>query len=182
MQYQIIKDLTNKMQSQKLISLFKETFTDSEGGEEGNNIATLVSDFLDPTNPSDLLIATAWDQNNLVGAVLFSPLYSQDNKQIYLMAPVGVSTEYQGRGIGQGLISFAMKDLKSRGVDLVITYGDINFYSKTGFRIITEDQVPPPLPLTYPQGWLGQSLRGEEIPYVQGPTKCAEAINDPLYW
>ncbi|QMU56914.1 MAG: hypothetical protein GKR98_01030 [Boseongicola sp.] len=37
-------------------------------------------------------------------------------------------------------------------------YGVINFYAKIGFPRITEGIAQAPLPLSYPKGWLGQSL------------------------
>lgn len=39
-----------------------------------------------------------------------------------------------------------------------------------------------PLKLTYPEGWLGQSLVSEEIEQVAGNSYCVEALNKPEYW
>ncbi|MCG5517084.1 MULTISPECIES: hypothetical protein [unclassified Ectothiorhodospira] len=41
---------------------------------------------------------------------------------------------------------------------MVLTYGDPNYYSRIGFKPITEALAPAPFTLKQPEGWLGQSL------------------------
>jgi putative acetyltransferase len=67
-------------------------------------------------------------------------------------------------------------------VELAITYGDPSFYSKVGFSVITEQLVPAPLELTQPEGWLAQSLIGDEIGAIAGKSHCVEALNKPALW
>jgi putative acetyltransferase len=67
-------------------------------------------------------------------------------------------------------------------VDLAITYGDPKFYSKVGFHSVTEAVVPAPIPLQHPEGWLAQSLKGNEIEPIKGKSSCVEALNRPEYW
>ena len=62
------------------------------------------------------------------------------------------------------------------------TYGDINFYSKVGFSLITEKEAQAPLPLQYPEGWLGQSLNDAQFTPLLGPSKCVAPLNDPNHW
>ncbi|MCK5334537.1 MAG: GNAT family N-acetyltransferase, partial [Gammaproteobacteria bacterium] len=64
----------------------------------------------------------------------------------------------------------------------VFTYGDPKFYSKVGFSLISEKLVKAPLTLTYPEGWLAQSLVGDEIEAITGSSYCVEALNKPEYW
>jgi len=61
-------------------------------------------------------------------------------------------------------------------------YGDPNFYSKVGFSAIDEKLVPAPLNLEYPEGWLAQSLVGDEIEPIAGKSYCVEELNKPEYW
>ncbi|MCK5724403.1 MAG: GNAT family N-acetyltransferase, partial [Gammaproteobacteria bacterium] len=65
---------------------------------------------------------------------------------------------------------------------LVFTYGDPKFYSKVGFSLITEKLIKAPLALTYPEGWLGQSLISDEIKPITGDSYCVEALNKAEYW
>lgn len=93
-----------------------------------------------------------------------------------------MSIARQGRGIGQDLIHYGLDHLKSLGVDLVFTYGDPAFYSKSGFEQIGEVIVEAPYPLSQPIGWLGQTLDGSKILAMPGPTRCVEALDDMALW
>jgi predicted N-acetyltransferase YhbS len=98
------------------------------------------------------------------------------------MAPVAVRTSFQKKGVGQAVIAGGLEQLRARGVQLVMSYGDINFYAKAGFTTVAEETVPAPLPLSYPEGWIGQSLDGREITPVTGGTHCVPAIDNGAYW
>jgi len=100
----------------------------------------------------------------------------------FLLSPVAIHTNYQGKGTGQKLINFGLNTLKENGVELVFTYGDPNFYSKVGFSLIAEKLVKAPLKLTYPEGWLGQSLISNDIEPIKGNSFCVEALNKPDLW
>ena len=69
----------------------------------------------------------------------------------------------KAKGVGQKLIKFGIQCLKEEGVKLVFTYGDPIFYSKVGFRAITQKIAKAPLQCTQPAGWLCQSLVGDKI-------------------
>ncbi|WP_143093039.1 GNAT family N-acetyltransferase [Celeribacter neptunius] len=64
--------------------------------------------------------------------------YADDTRTVFILAPVAVATAQQGKGLGQRLISHALQALLDREVDVALTYGDINFYSKVGFAHITK--------------------------------------------
>lgn len=84
--------------------------------------------------------------------------------------------------IGQNLINHALDFLRSNDVSIVITYGDINFYSKVGFQIISEEIIKAFQILSYPEGWLAQSLKKQELKPVKAIVKCVKAIDNPIYW
>jgi putative acetyltransferase len=95
---------------------------------------------------------------------------------------MAVAPEHQRRGIGQALLSQAFEALRSEGIQIVITYGDPNYYGRVGFMPITEDQARAPLPLRLPHGWIGQSLTEEQMPVLQGPSTCVSALNRNNVW
>ncbi|WGV98689.1 N-acetyltransferase [Vibrio sp. YMD68] len=171
-------------QTQEISTLFNHTFSDSEGKEEGALIAKLAEDFFTlPANKEDLYTFVAQDENErIVGSIFFSRLTFPNGENIFLLAPVAVATDCHGQGVGQGLIQFGLETLKEKGVTVVITYGDINFYSKTGFAPISQDLIQSPRDLSYPDGWLARSLVGETIPKVAGKPACLKAIDNPIYW
>ena len=169
-------------QSQIVIKLFNNVFSDSEGEAEGELIGQLVSDLITTTDAQDLKGFVALSQNEIVGCIFFSRLTLEDNITAFILAPVAVSTNHQGKGIGQQLIAFGIQYLKEQGIDLLITYGDPNFYSKTGFHSISQACIKPPLRLSQPEGWLAQSLTGEIIEPIDGISKCVAALNKQAYW
>ncbi|MEM1395825.1 MAG: N-acetyltransferase [Pseudomonadota bacterium] len=172
-----------KGQERAIIDLFAATFTDSEGEEEGAIIGNLVENLLNKTAQGDIHVFTAEDNGELIGGAIFTRLtYARDPRVVFILSPMAVATACQGRSIGQALLTHALTALREAGVDVAMTYGDPNFYGKVGFRPLSEDAVPSPLPLSQPQGWIGQSLTGAALTPLQGPSNCVAALNDPALW
>jgi putative acetyltransferase len=162
--------------------LFIRTFSDSEGQAEGEMIGRLTRDFMSSTPEGDLYCFVARENEQIVGGIFFSRIKFESEIKAFILAPVAVQTDHQGKGIGQGLINFGLEALSKDGVELAITYGDPNFYSKVGFKPVTEAVVPAPLPLQHPEGWLAQSLKGDEIAPIKGRSSCVEPLSKPEYW
>ena len=53
---------------------------------------------------------------------------------------------------------------------------------KVGFRQISPETVAAPFDLSFPEGWLGQSLLNDSTEMPSGKCTCVEAFNDPAYW
>ncbi len=98
------------------------------------------------------------------------------------LAPVAVGSAHQRRGTGQELIRYGLDLLRERAVAVVVTYGDPGYYCNTGFPPISTTTSQPPLPLSMPHGWLGQSLTGNPLPVIGEQTRCVSEFNDPVYW
>ena len=162
--------------------LFIKTFADSEGQSEGEIIGRLVSNFMSSTDKSDYYCFVARDADQIIGCIFFSRLTFEYGPNTFILAPVAVRTDFQGRGIGQQLIRFGLEALSMNGVELTMTYGDPEFYSKVGFQVVTEAEIPPPLRLQHPEGWLAQYLKSARIRPIKGKSSCVEALNKPEYW
>jgi len=166
-----------------IIALFRDTFTASEGAEEGRVVAGLAQDLLTRTPASDLRVFRAEAAGNVIGAAIFTPLFFPGQAtRVMLLSPMAVAPERQGRGLGQELLRHALEALRSDGVEVALTYGDPAFYRQVGFVPVTEAAVPPPFPLSAPEGWLGQSLRGGAIPTLSGMPKCVPALDRADVW
>ena len=152
------------------------------GEAEGQVIANFVSSLIDTTGPQDLIGCIAEENENVVGCIFFSRFTVPSGKVAFILSPVAVSTDVQGKGVGQKLIQYGLDHLRSLNVNLAFTYGDPSFYSKTGFEQISEDVVKAPCPLSQPIGWLAQSLDGNQIHAMVGPTQCVKALNDSNLW
>lgn len=167
----------------EIIELFKQTFTDSEGENEGNLISELIKRFLEDTPKEDIRVFITTKDDQLVGGVIFSRLtFDESEVDTWILSPAAIATSMQGTGLGRELINYSHEFLKNEGVQQVVTYGDINFYSKVGYKPITEDIIPSPLKLTYPEGWIAQSLEGLELKPIKGKAYCVQALNVPELW
>lgn len=163
--------------------LFVSTFTQSEGAEEGQLIGGLVRDLLRETPKKDIRVFCAYRENRIIGAAIFSRLtYIEDSKVVFILSPMSVAADCQGQGVGQALIRSALDCLKKESVDIAITYGDPNYYGRVGFLPIQQEQARPPLPLSMPHGWVGQSLNGSDMPNLLGPSTCVPALDRSDVW
>ncbi|MDC0358704.1 N-acetyltransferase [Oligoflexia bacterium] len=163
-------------------ALFLSVFTNSEGEAEGKLIANLVKELMTDTDEQDLYGFVSVDEEQLVGAIFFSRLTFEKNVDAFILSPVAVHSKYQGKGIGQKLINHGLDEMKNRGTNIVITYGDPAFYSKVGFQPLSEEIIKAPLELSHPEGWLGQSLSDESIEGIPGCCTCVKAFDNPAYW
>jgi putative acetyltransferase len=168
--------------TEEIKQLFTRVFSDSEGQSEGLLIGNLAHDLMTGTSAEDLYGFVAVEDERIIGSIFFTRMTFQSEVTAYILSPVAVQTKYHGKGIGQKLITFGIDHLKHDGVELVFTYGDPKFYSKVGFGLIAEKLVEAPFALTYPEGWLGQSLVSDEIEPIAGGSCCVDAFNNPEYW
>ena len=175
------KFLDNSNQNE-VADLFASVFTSSEGEKEGKLIGNLASALASRIDNQEIICLGACDNESLIGAIFFTRLRVNEPVRVYLLAPVAVSTEHQGKGVGQALIGYGLDELKNRSVNVAITYGDPSFYSRVGFQPLPESVIPSPLQLSMPEGWLGQSLTGDPIPVINERPTCVREFNNPVYW
>jgi putative acetyltransferase len=174
--------ILDKNSQEEVTSLFRSVFTSSEGEKEGSLIANLVSELSSGTDNQEIICFGTYEQESIIGSIFFTRLRFNEAIQVYMLAPVAISTRHHGKGVGQALISYGLKELKNRSVAVVITYGDPSFYSKVGFQSLSENVIQAPLKLSMPEGWLGQSLTEEPIPTINERPTCVKEFNDPVYW
>ena len=178
MKYHLLKTGLNK----EIKQLFTDVFTDAEGAGEGILIGNLVEKLQKTTKPENIFCFVAIDNNEIIASIFFTRFTTKTNINAFILSPVAVATKHQKKGIGQNLIKYGIDYLKQNNVELLITYGDHNFYSKVGFKQISENIIKAPLKLTYPNGWLAQSLSDKEINPIQVSTICVNALMDQKYW
>lgn len=174
--------ILDKNYKEAVTSLFTSVFTSSEGEKEGRLIGILASELSSGIDNQEIICFGSYIGESIIGSIFFTRLRFNEAIQVYMLAPVAVSTEHQGKGVGQALINYGLKELKNRSVAVVVTYGDPSFYSKVGFCALTEDVIQAPLKLSMPEGWLGQSLTRDPIPTINERPICVKEFNDPAYW
>jgi putative acetyltransferase len=166
----------------EVTNLFASVFSSSEGDHEGRLIGSLASALAARIDNQEIICIGANADGSMVGAIFFTRLRFDEPIEAYMLSPVAISTVHQGKGIGQALIRFGLDELINRSATLVVTYGDPAFYSKVGFRALSEDVIHAPLPLSMPEGWLGQTLSGEAIPILKSRPACVKEFDNPAYW
>jgi putative acetyltransferase len=166
----------------EVANLFTSVFSSSEGEQEGRLIGSLASELAARIDNQEIVCLGAYEGTAMIGAIFFTRLRFAEPVEAFMLAPVAVSAAYQGRGIGKALIKFGLNDLKNRFATLVVTYGDPAFYSKVGFKALSEDVIRAPLPLSMPAGWLGQPLSGKAIPFLKSRPACVQEFDNPAYW
>jgi len=168
---------------QAIIDLYAAAFSSSEGEAEGKLIGDLVRTLLSTTPERDLFVFTAEKDGAIVGSICFSRLsYDQDERTVFILSPVGVAPEYQGKGVGKALLEHGLQALGKLQIEVCVTYGDPKYYSKVGFRQITQRFAQAPFDLKHPEGWLAQSLTDVELTPLHGSSRCVAALNSPVYW
>ena len=178
----MIRQALDKSKQKAVAELFASVFTSSEGDKEGRLIGKLSSELASNINNEETICFGVYKNESLIGSIFFTRLQFNEPTQVYMLAPVAVSTEHQGKGIGQALINYGLNELKKRFVNVAVTYGDPSFYSRVGFQALSENVIQAPLKLSMPFGWLGQSLTGEPIPTINDRPICVKEFNDPAYW
>jgi putative acetyltransferase len=165
------------------IELVRITFQQADGLDEAHAVSGLVARYFERFPRTDLLGFGAFEGDALIGCLFFSRLdFPESNVRVFLLSPMAVHPDFQGHRIGQNLIHFAHHELRQRGVQLTVTYGDPAYYSQTGFVPISSRALAAPHPLSMPQGWIAQSLDGTTPLHVPGPSTCVTELDVPELW
>jgi len=174
--------ILDRNRKEEIVSLFTAVFASSEGEEEGKLMGDLASALAENIDNQEIICLGADEEGGTVAAIFFTRLRFDESIEVFMLSPVAVSTVTQGRGVGQALISFGLRELKNRSAALAITYGDPSYYSKVGFQPLSEDVIQAPVQLSMPEGWLGQSLTEETIPTLRSRPTCVQQFENPDYW
>jgi predicted N-acetyltransferase YhbS len=134
---------------------------------EGETVSQLAIDLLEDKTALPILSLVAEQDNEIIGNVIFSSL--------------AVTRFAQRKGKGTLLISKGIETLKERGAEIVLVYGDPNYYMRTGFK--ADHNLKPPHKLRYPEeAWMAQELAEGILSKTQGTVRCAMSLSSPEYW
>jgi len=150
---------------------------------ESETIAQLAIDLLEDKTAQPILSLVAEQDNQIIGNVIFSSVKIEGGEGVsaYILAPLAVSTFAQNKGIGTRLINKGLETLKQRGAEIVLVYGDPNYYMRTGFK--AGHKLKPPYKLQYPEeAWMAQEIVEGILTKTQGTVRCAMALSSAEYW
>lgn len=167
----------------EILGVHKSAF----GKEQGPEIVELVSGLLGDKTAMPLFSLVAEIGGRVVGHVLFTAVRLQSSRQsisAQILAPLAVSKEHQGEGIGGLLINEGLKQLAASGVELVFVLGRPDYYRKFGFRPagVLGYEAPYPIPIAHEDAWMVQELKAGILGSAQGRIQCAETLDQPRHW
>ena len=169
-------------EKKEISNFFYDVFFQSEGKQEGLTLQELTLQLTDQIQDPSILGIKAHSNSEILGSLFLTQLQFQEGIQAYLLAPVGVHPNHQGKKIGTQLIEHAIQYLKSQDTPFLMTYGDPKYYSRFGFQGVSEQVLPPPFPLSQPEGWMYRGIKMNHIPVITGKVFCVEPFNQRNLW
>ena len=166
-------------------SFIREIHRNAFGQPEGLTVSQLAVDILVDETALPTLSLVAEEDQKIVGSIIFSAVKidgCDENISAYILAPLAVVRECQGKGIGKSLIKTGLSILKDRGAELVFVLGDPNYYSLTGFKTANRHNVKPPYKLDYPEAWMVLELKRGVLKKAEGMVRCASSLDSPEHW
>ena len=142
-----------------------------KGDEESRLIKNLARD------NSILASFVAVDGDEIVGHILFSPLYViADGKRVdaVALAPMCVVPSRQKQGIGTLLVEHGIAAMKSAGHEAIIVLGHVNFYPRFGFRHDLARNLA--CPFNQYEAFMGLELRAGSLGGKTGTCAYARAF------
>jgi len=77
----------------------------------------------------------AISNDKVVGHIAFSPIQISDNSENwYILGPMAVHPEFQGKGIGSSLVKSGIQSLKNLNALGCVLLGESKLYSRFGFE------------------------------------------------
>ncbi len=151
---------------------------------EGEVVAKLACDLLSTAATPSTLSLLAVVDGAVVGHVAFSPVGIAANQDFegYILAPLGVDPEYQGRGVGSQLVGYGLRKLTARGTNAVFVYGDPAYYGRFGFCTEAAEPFRAPYRLKYPFGWQANLIRDCVLESVPSTIGCVAPLCNPELW
>ena len=172
--------LATSLDRENIRKLHLRAFSD----DEKDIVSILAVNLLSEETSPETISLVAEIKGVLVGHIAFSPVTIQDGKnwQGYILAPLGVLPEFQGRRIGLKLIESGKDRLSEMGVNILFVYGDPKYYRKFGFKADLASKYSPSFKLQYPFGWQAVELNegGLDKPVVE--ISCVASLRDPQLW
>jgi len=150
---------------------------------EGEAVSQLAIDLLKDKTALPVLSLVAEQENEIVGNIIFSSVRIEGAEGVstYILSPLAVSKFVQNKGIGTQLINQGLEILKDRGGEIVLVYGDPNYYRRAGFK--AGHKLKPPQKLSYPEeAWMALELVDGILANTQGIVRCASSLNSPEQW
>ena len=126
------------------------------------------------TSTGPRIALTAWDGEELVGAIQLTAITVGGRPGALLLGPLAVAPAYKGRGAGLRLILESLAEARRQGARLVLLVGDLPYYQRAGFAAVPQGQVQLPGPAD-PARILALELQPGALADFRGPVAADNA-------
>lgn len=126
-------------------SLYPKAFPDED-------LLPVVRDLLQDPAVTTSIVGVLDDQ--VVAHIIFTACgVSGSPVNAALLAPLGVTPEWQRQGIGSELVRAGLQQMESAGTQIICVLGDPAYYGRFGFRPDMSIEPPYALPDEYEDAW-----------------------------
>jgi putative acetyltransferase len=174
--------LTKTNKAKSIQNFFRKVFTRSEGKKEGNVVGALSFKLAKLIDERNIIGIEGKINNKIVAYIFLTKLSFKEDGLVYLLAPVAVDNKIQKKGIGKKIIKYGIKCLKQHKVDILMTYGDPNYYSKFGFKKTKVSIISAPYKLSQPIGWLINKISSKKINKFKSKPNCVRPFRNKKLW
>lgn len=120
--------------------------------------------------PENSFGVNAYDQQELVGTVSFTPLNIEGNASACLLGPLLVAPPYRSKGLGLELMQDGVELASSKGFKVTLLVGDLDYYQKIGCTRIPPNTIRMPGPVD-PMRFLGFEMEQGALQQLSGQIK-----------
>ncbi|MEZ5125839.1 MAG: N-acetyltransferase [Thermoleophilia bacterium] len=144
----------------------------------------LVRALLEDATARPVLSLLARQNSRALGHILFTEATIDPAQDVRcaILAPLAVTPEAQGQGVGGKLIDEGVRRLTRAGVGLVFVLGHVDYYPRHGFVPAGEQGLEPPYSVTPREAWMVRPIRPDLLGNVRGTVRCAKALDRPELW
>lgn len=162
----------------------EQVFTQAFSIEEASATYQIIRASISNNTPDTRLCLGYEKQTNIVGAIAFTSVVFEPAEDMtgYILAPLAVHSDYQQQGIGTKLIEYGLEHLIAQGVEVVLVYGDPEYYGRFGFDVELGRHFRPPYALEYELGWQAMQLGTLNLRDRIYPFRCVDELSDPTFW
>lgn len=152
--------------------------------EESVDVARLAGELTSWQSSPQTYSVLAVTEGAIVGHIAFSPVTIEgaDSILAYNLAPLAVDPDSQKQGVGRQLIQWGLDKLGADGCQLVLVYGDPNYYGRFGFRADIGQFFLPAYTLEHAFGWQGLTINDYNYDGPVQTIHCVEPLNKPELW
>lgn len=116
------------------------------------------------------------DHGEVLGHVFYSECFIGDHP-ILALAPISVTPEEQGKGIGRQLIDASIERAKWSGFSAIVVLGEPKLYEKFGFKQAAEFNIKAPFDVPSENYMIMELYKGS-LQGIEGTVKYAVPFNE----